>query len=352
MLLGLGSPFSQTRVDFNRLHGTDSSSGTNPFTNPTNLNDGNATTHADRAADTTPVPVIVQSSSAQNNTNFDFASPVTAGHLLVIVVGRKDNPPDIANIALQSNHATLRPFTAFAPSLLDPIDGFVMAYRVATGDEQHLHLVTTNVTAAIYELSGFGPASGYEVKSNTGSGSPIVIGSFSVPGLLQIAGISGRDNPTTYTAGAGYTGDYSLQNGVPGSGDAPTVFAMHGTAGATAQATSSSGTRWAGMAVGVTTASAPLTSICQADLGAAYPVNRITLLEATATGTHYAISYSNDGSSWTSLSPTFSAVGALQTYDLAATIAARYWRIEDDHSPAVAIAALSWDTWTIEGFPF
>lgn len=350
MLLGLGSPFTQTRVDFNRLYGTDSSSGTNPFTSPANLNDGSGASHADRAADTTPVPVTVQSTSEQNTTNIDFASPVTAGNLLVLVIARKDNPPDLTQIAIQSNHALTRPFTAFHASLLDPIDGFVMAYRIATGDEQHLTCGTAATVTAFYELAGAGAPGGFEVLSNTGSGTPLVIGSFTTPGLLQIAGISGRDNPTTYTAGAGYTSDYQLQNGP--SFDAPSMLAMHGTTGTTAQATSSSGTRWAGMAVGVTTGSAALTSICQADLGAAYPVNRLTLLEAVASGTQYAVSYSTDGSSWTTLSPTFSAVGALQTYELAATITARYWRIADNHSPAVALAALAWDTWTIEGFPF
>lgn len=346
MLLGLGSPFPQARVDLNRLYGTDSSGGTNPFTDPTNANDGNDATHADRASAASSV-AIVQSSSSQNTTSLDLGSAVTAGRLLVILVAHKDNPPDIANIAVQSNHAILRPFTAFHASLLDPIDGFVMGYRIASGDEQHLSLVTAATTAAIYELSGFGTPSGYEVKFATGSGSPIVIGSFTVPGLLQIAGISGRDNPTTYAAGAGYTGDYQLQNGP--SFDAPSMFAEHGTTGTPAQATSSSGTRWAGMAVGVTAAAAR-NSWLEADLGAVRRANRMELLESSTTGNTYLVQ-AFLGGVWTTITATRSELGGNRQRYAFADTEARYWRLVDDNPSGGALSALTWDTWTIEGFP-
>lgn len=345
ILLGQGGPFAQTRVDFNLLHGTDSSSGTNPFTSPTNLNDGNAATHADRAADSTPTPVIVQKASAASgagNMFLDFAAAVTAGNLLYLLNSRRNGGP-----------AFPTGFTAPLPE----IESFSgrgfgrLGYKVAAGTEQHLIFGNDQGVATMYEISGAGSPAGFEILSATlqSSGTARSLGAFTTPGGLQLAEFLTDNTTADQTAGSGYTEDYESPSNA-GSLE-PDVLHESGTTGANP---TSSGTAyaWGGLAVGITTSHADTTSICQADLGAAYPVNRVTLLEAAATGTQYALSYSTDGSSWTTLSPTFSAAGALQTYELASTIVARYWRLTDNHSPAVALAALAWDTWTIEGFPF
>jgi F5/8 type C domain-containing protein len=380
MLLGLGSVASQTRVDFNRLHGADSSSGTNPFASPSNLNDGSDSTHADRAADPYASAYIVQSRTFDGSSGppttapSSFANPVTAGNILVMV-GRSGwsgfdpsatAPPQVT----LSDGLTGRPFTGFFGTMFQSTAPgnvyfpMTLGYRVATGDEQTLRVMNQQSLSkywyTLYEIANAAsPGSWPTVGPNNGNSASTakVIGTLSSAGILEIMALcygtsAGGDRPLDQTAGTGWTQD--VQTGfATGGGNYVYNHAVAHAFGRTDPNWSGGSTIWAGGAVAIPTGKPDATSICQADLGAAYPVNRLRLLESSATGTQYAVSYSTDGTTWTAVTPTFTDLGGgWQQYDLPSTISARYWRIADGHSPAAALSALTWDTWTIEGFPF
>lgn len=368
MLLGLGSPFAQQRVDFNLLHGTDTSSGTHPFTSPANLNDGNGATGAARAADPHATAYIVQSVS-KNGTGagpaaVDLGAAVTAGSLLVI--GATKATLDASHV---SAGGAARPFTEFTPSPVFPlvgVDDLHLAWRIATGDEQHLSVLAADCLIEYWEIALQAASPGTYITSSATLQAPSnvkALAALSVAGAVQLMVYARANGPggggvdLGNTVAAGWTQDAQIGKPDPfGHQFDPAFLAAHATTGPTpsisggAEGGNPRLPNWAGLAVGIPTGAADETSICEADLGAAYPVDRITLLEAVASGVQYTISYWN-GAAWVTLSPSFAAVGAQQTYVLAATVSARYWRIADNHSPAVALGALTWGTWTIEGFP-
>jgi len=376
MLIGQIGPWTQTRIDLNALYGTDTSGGTNPFTNPTNVNDGNDTTHADRAADASELATFIQTGSMNGTGRGPFtatlmANPVTAGNLLIGVAHKfnpHDNPSFFGDPPTIFHGSSGRPFTLFSGSPFEQSgtypSGFFdtwLCYRVATGDEQTLTFQNTgdDIYFAMIEISNAASAAGFEVLTsapNSASTSK-VIGTFTTPGDLQVMALTygqaaGGDRPLDQSAGTGYTMD--VQDGKPTGGGLYILnYALaHGSSGAAPTFTGGS-TIWGGSAVGVTSSTGSAEdSWLQADLGQTRRANRMELLESSNTGNTYLLQYSPNGSSWTTITASRTYLGGnRQRYDFD-EIGARYWRIKDDHPSGGALSSLTWDTWTIEGFPF
>ena len=224
------------------------------------------------AIEATPAPVpdtvsIVQQNSyrtgdgaADNNT---FTYPVTAGNLLVLVIGRRGSglvglPPNWQP-QIETSMGAVRAFTNFTGCEVTSDaggDGMVLAYRVATGDEQDLYMGYTKLQWTMYEISGAGDPTTFDVlyASNQAPAGTKSLGTFTTAaGDLQIAGFEYRyDGAINQTVGTGWTQDQQRKDET--TGGHPGTVQMHASTGPQVYITGTGESDWAGVAVNITPA--------------------------------------------------------------------------------------------------
>lgn len=190
----------------------------------------------------------------------DFASPVTAGNLLVIAMARR-NQGNLSNMETYLNAINrdnpvgpARSFTPFgaptssiirAGDIAGP-DGAVVGYRIATGDEQHLYVSNTRLQFTIWEISG-ADYTGAQVVALSSQAASVgkSLGSFGTPTNIQCSiflldtGSSG-----TQTNGTGWTVTQQTVN----SAGHPASYQMQATTNPVIQVSGAS-VEWGAMAV-------------------------------------------------------------------------------------------------------
>ena len=219
------------------------------------------------ASPTPSSPEIVQQFSyrtgdgaADNNV---FPNPVTAGNLLILVIGRRGGalaglPPNWQP-QIETSLGAVRAFTNFTGCEVTSDagqDGMVLAYRVATGDEQDLYMGATKLQWTMYEISGAGDPTTFSVlyASNQAPSGTKSLGTFSASaGDIQIAGFEYRwDGAINQTVGTGWTQDQQRKDLT--TGGHPGTVQMHATTGPQVYITGTGETDWAGVAVNITAA--------------------------------------------------------------------------------------------------
>lgn len=203
----------------------------------------------------TPAAIVQGANAAIDigKLTITLPSAVTPGNLLVLVTSRRDGAAGLAyNIPGHTDWT--RDFTAFGSQVVDTAakDQLVIGYRVATGDEQTIENYSGNYQRArLYEISNAGDPTGFEVRSATlqSSSSSKSLGAFGTAGTIQVAGFIMYGGTVGQTAGAGWTEDYEAV-----ASSHPDFWAGSCSTGTTPQISGTS-YPWAGMAVGITTAS-------------------------------------------------------------------------------------------------
>ena len=192
-----------------------------------------------------------------------FPAAVTAGNLLVLVVGHRNGGTGGLAFSIKRDNSTgpLRSFTQWGSFAeirsadLAGSDAMGIYYRVATGDEQTLFLESTRLQWTMYEVQGAAsnPAA-FEVLSATlqASSGGKSLGSFTgaATGDLQIAGFIWDDDSagTDQTVGAGWTQDQQRQDFT--TDKHPATLQMHASTGP-AVSISGGAYEWGGVAVNI-----------------------------------------------------------------------------------------------------
>lgn len=187
-----------------------------------------------------------------------FAAPVTAGNLLVLVIGHRGDVGWDFGPKLNNSTGPARPFTQWGGNVYNLNDPMGVFYRIATGDEQVLYMEENKLQWTMYEISGAGDPSTFEVLSASAQASSGTksLGSFTgaSTGDIQIAGFILDDDDTSapdQTVGAGWTQDQQRKDLTTGKN--PLTLQMHAS---THPAVSISGVAhgWGAIAVNIESA--------------------------------------------------------------------------------------------------
>ena len=183
-----------------------------------------------------------------------FASLVTAGNLLVLIIGRRAG--DASSLPPTVLVGSTGTWTTWA-YVNDGFNPYTLCYYVATNspvNEQIMQINQTKLQWTMYEIARAGDPSTFEVLSATtqGTSGTKSLGSFTPPtaGHLQIAGfIVNHDSAgIDQTVGSGWTEDQQRQDYT--TGKAPLTVQMHSDSAPVVQISGVSHP-WAAVAVNI-----------------------------------------------------------------------------------------------------